>query len=199
VGLTLLEIAGNIAKYSIFGFPKFFGPTILNAKIWFYLHMAGGATAILIGPLQFWKAFRLKYAQLHRRLGKMYIIGSIISVICLVRIFPKLGWAPTMPSQILVTTLWFLSTIAAWWTIKRKNIKAHRQFMARSYLFAFYFVAVREVDYLGKTFFGFTHEDDVWSANSDWFTWVVPFIILEMYQSWWPVAKVNYAAKGKTL
>ncbi len=69
--------------------------------------------------------------------------------------------------------------------------------MARSYLFAFYFVAVRAVDYLAVTFFGFSKEDNVYLANSDWFTWVVPFIILEMYQSWWPVAKVNYRAKGK--
>lgn len=169
----------------------------MNAKIWYYLHIAGGATAILIGPLQFWKAFRLKYAQLHRTLGKMYIIGSIISVIGLVSIFPKFGLSPVMPSQMFVTTLWFLSTIAAWWTIKRKNIKAHRQFMARSYLFAFYFIAVRVISRLAENYFGFSKEDNVYLANSDWFTWVVPFILLEMYQSWWPVAKINYAVKGK--
>ncbi len=71
--------------------------------------------------------------------------------------------------------------------------------MARSYLFAFYFVAVRMIDYVGLNFFGFTHEDNVWLANGDWFTWVVPFILLEMYQSWWPVAKVDYATKRKAL
>jgi uncharacterized membrane protein YozB (DUF420 family) len=135
--------------------------------------------------------------QLHRTLGKIYIIGSIVSVLCLIRIFPKIGWAAPVLSQIVVTTLWLLSTLAAWWTIKRKNVKAHRQFMARSYLFAFYFVAVRMIDYLGVGFFGFSKEDNVYLANSDWFTWVVPFIILEMYQSWWPVAKINYAAKDK--
>jgi uncharacterized membrane protein YozB (DUF420 family) len=91
-----------------------------------------------------------------------------------------------------------LSTIAAWWTIKRKNVKAHRQFMARSYLFAFYFVAVRMIDYMLKNLFGFDTHEDVYLANTDWFTWVVPFIILEMCQSWWPVAKINYAAKGQT-
>jgi uncharacterized membrane protein len=195
VGLTLYFIVAHIIGYSTNGIPEHFGATLMNAKIWFYLHMAGGAMAILLGPLQFWKAFRIKYTQLHRTLGKIYIIGSIISVICLVRIFPEFGWTPTAPSQITVTALWLLSTIAAWWTIKRKNIKAHRQFMARSYLFAFYFVAVRTIDFLGQRFFDYTHEDNVWLANSDWFTWVVPFIILEMYQSWWPVAMVNYITK----
>jgi uncharacterized membrane protein YozB (DUF420 family) len=128
----------------------------------------------------------------------MYIIGSIISVIGLVRIFPKFGGSPVMPSQILVTTLWFLSTIAAWWTIKRKNVKAHRQFMARSYLFAFYFVAVRMIDHLGEKYFGFSKDDNVYLANSDWFTWVVPFLLLEIYQSWWPAAKVDFRAKRLT-
>ncbi len=197
VGLTFYFIVGHAVGYLTNGIPEYFRATLMNKKIWFYPHIAGGAMAILLGPLQFWKAFRIKYLQLPRPLGKIYIIGSIVSVICLVRIFPEFGWTPMMPSQILVTTLWFLSTIAAWWTIKRKNIKAHRQFMARSYLFAFYFVAIRAVDYLGKNFFGFSNDDNVWLANGDWATWVVPFIILEMYQSWWPVAKINYAAKGK--
>lgn len=195
VALTFYFIVGHAVGYLTNGIPKYFGATLIDAKIWFYLHMAGGATAILLGPLQFWKTFRIKYVELHRTLGKIYIISSIVSALCLVRIFPEFGWTPPALSEIVVTTLWFLSTIAAWFTIKRKNIKAHRQFMARSYLFAFYFVAVRAVDYLAVTFFGFSKEDNVYLANSDWFTWVVPFIILEMYQSWWPAAKINYAAK----
>jgi uncharacterized membrane protein len=197
VGLTLLNILGFSLTFIIGGIPKHFGSTLFNAKIWFYLHIAGGTAAILIGPLQFWKTFRVKYVHLHRTLGKIYIIGSLLAAICLIRIFLKFGWGPTSPSQITVTTLWFLSTIAAWWTIKRKNVKAHRQFMARSYLFAFYFVAVRTNDNMANIF-GFDTHGDVYLANSDWFTWVVPFIILEMYQSWWPVAKINYATKGKT-
>jgi hypothetical protein len=71
--------------------------------------------------------------------------------------------------------------------------------MTRSYLFAFYFVAVRMIDYVGQKYFGFSNDDKVWLANGDWFVWVVPFIILEMYQSWWPVANVNYAGKSKAL
>jgi uncharacterized membrane protein len=196
VGLTFYFVGEHAVGYLTNGIPEYFGATFMNNKIWFYLHIAGGALAILLGPLQFWKAFRIKYTPLHRTLGKIYIIGSIVSVICLVRVLPEGGCTACKPSQTIVSALWLLTTIAAWWTIKRKNIKAHRQFMARSYLFAFYFVAVRAIDYLGLRFFGFTHEDNVWLANGDWFTWVVPFIILEMYQSWWPVAKINYAAKG---
>jgi uncharacterized membrane protein len=105
--LTFYFIVGHIVGYSIKGIPDYFGATLLNAKIWFYLHMAGGAMAILLGPLQFWKAFRIRYMQLHRTLGKIYIIGSIVSTLCMVRIFPEFGWTPMMPSLILVTTLWF--------------------------------------------------------------------------------------------
>ncbi len=57
VGLTFYFIVGHIVGYSTNGIPKYFGATLIDAKIWFYLHMAGGATAILIGPLQFGKLF----------------------------------------------------------------------------------------------------------------------------------------------
>jgi uncharacterized membrane protein len=199
VGLTFYFIVGHAVGYSTKGIPDYFGATLMDAKIWFYVHIAGGCLAILLGPLQFWKAFRLKYMQMHGTLGKIYIIGSIVSVICLVRILPEFGCIPCKPSQTIVSTLWLLSTIAAWWTIKRKNIKALRQFMTRSYLFAFYFVAVRMIDYVGQKYFGFSNDDKVWLANGDWFVWVVPFIILEMYQSWWTVANVNYEGKSKAL
>jgi hypothetical protein len=78
IEMTFYFIIAHIVGYATKGIPNYFGPTLMNGKIWFYLHMAGGATAILIGPLQFWKTFRIKYVQLHRTLGKIYIIGSII-------------------------------------------------------------------------------------------------------------------------
>ncbi len=54
-GLTFYFIVGHALGYLTNGIPDYFGATLMNTRIWFYLHIAGGAMAILLGPLQFWK------------------------------------------------------------------------------------------------------------------------------------------------
>jgi uncharacterized membrane protein len=186
VGFTFYFIAGHILKYTTKGIPDFFGDTLWNKRFWFYLHITGGTLAILIGPLQFWKRIRINYKKFHRFAGKLYIIGSILAVIGLIRILPESLCVACRPSQFVVTPLWLACTIAAWVTIRRGNVKGHRQFMARSYLFAFYFVAVRILDMLGENIFSFIKKDAAWYANTDWMVWVVPLLVLEIYQTWLP-------------
>lgn len=195
VGMTLYFIAGHLVKYATKGIPDFFGDTFWNKRVWFYIHIAGGVLAIIIGPLQFWKGIRTNYVSFHRIAGKLYIIGSILAVIGLIRILPDSLCVACRPSQFIVTPLWLVSTIAAWITIKKRNVKAHRQFMARSYLFAFYFVAVRITDSIGETFLPFVKKDSAWYANTDWFVWVVPLIILEIYHAWWPSMNLKQTRK----
>jgi uncharacterized membrane protein YozB (DUF420 family) len=185
----------NVGKFFIKGVPEHYGSTLMDRRLWLYLHIAGGVVVLLLGPLQFWKRFRTANMRLHRIAGKLYIIGSLLATVCLIRLLPYSECRDCIPSQTVVTSLWFLSTIAAWWTIKRKNVKAHKQFMARSYLFAFYFVAIRLIDKVGANFADSLTIDSGLFANTDWFAWVVPLLFLEMYQSWWPVAKVNYTTK----
>jgi uncharacterized membrane protein len=193
--MTMYFIGSHIIKYITIGIPGNFGDTLINNRLWFYIHIGGGTLVLLLGPLQFWKTFRLKYINLHRTLGKIYIIASLVAIICLVRLIADGACIACKTSQITVTSLWFLSTIAAWWTIKRKNIKAHRQFMSRSYLFAFYFVLVRIIDMLGENIFASVKKDSTWYANTDWLAWTIPLLLLEIYQSWWPVAKTDFRLK----
>jgi uncharacterized membrane protein len=192
---TIYFLGSNASKFVRKGVPEHYGSTLMDRKLFIILHIAGGAVALLLGPLQFSKRFRTANMRLHRIAGKLYIIGSLIATVCLIRILPYNECRACIPSQTVVTSLWFLSTIAAWWTIKRKNVKAHKQFMARSYLFAFYFVVIRIIDTVGAIFASSLTINEALFANTDWFAWVVPLLVLEMYQSWWPVAKVNYNTK----
>ena len=76
-------------------------------------------------------------------LGKIYIIGSLLGG------FTALYLGFTQPYQgsivpvILLALVWLFCTTAAWVTIVRKNVQAHRLFMIRSYVLALTFVSLR--------------------------------------------------------
>ena len=44
-------------------------------------HISGGILALLIGPFQFWKAFRDKYRMTHRWMGRIYLSAILIAAI----------------------------------------------------------------------------------------------------------------------
>ena len=55
-------------------------------RFWYYkfplfFHISCGLIAMLIGPFQFWKAFRNKYIRTHRMLGRIYLIAILIGTI----------------------------------------------------------------------------------------------------------------------
>jgi len=58
---------------------------LLNDNLWniaFYGHITLGGLALLIGWLQFSNTLRVKKTELHRILGKIYVISVLISGIC---------------------------------------------------------------------------------------------------------------------
>src|SRR4051794_24838183 len=40
----------------------------------FYLHIVGGGLALLLGPLQFWRALRERARPVHRAVGRVYLV-----------------------------------------------------------------------------------------------------------------------------
>src|SRR5258708_19995171 len=49
----------------------------LFAKPWLDVHIAGAATALLVGPVQFLPWIR-KRRVMHRRLGRVYVVGCLV-------------------------------------------------------------------------------------------------------------------------
>ncbi len=92
----------------------------------------------------------------------------------------------------LLFGFWFFCTAAAWWAIRRRNIKAHRQFMVRSYTAALAFVFIRIFSLLGyDRFFPFLDTLTEKRITGEWLCWVVPFLIIEIYMVWWPVLSLK--------
>lgn len=110
----------------------------------FYIHIIFGGIALLIGWLQFNKKLRLKNLNLHRKIGKVYVISVLLSAISGFYIglhatgglSPKLGFTT-------MALVWFFTTLFAFTTIKNGNVLKHQKLMIYSYAACFSAVTLR--------------------------------------------------------
>jgi len=187
IGLSLYFYIETIVDYAKGYVPENFKRGLFDSKIWFVAHIAGASASLLLGPLQFWPTFRTRYMTWHRRAGKVFIIGSLVGAAGAFRLNMMYACEACRYSLGILSVIWFAATIAAWWAIRNKNVKAHRQFMVRSYTASLAFVFIRLPNFLG---FGstlpFISDERQVQVTYEWLCWVIPFLIIETYMNWWP-------------
>jgi uncharacterized membrane protein len=110
---------------------------------WLVPHGLAGALALFIGPLQFSNRLRQRRLQLHRLLGRLYVISVFVASPISVVIAIKQGPPSILMAAVVQASAWVLTTAAALYCIRRGNIKQHREWMIRSYPFAMVFVFTR--------------------------------------------------------
>lgn len=190
ISLSAYFFYDNVISY-FFGFrSKLFGTTFFQNQIWVSLHMAGGTLILLLGPIQFSDWFRNKFLDLHRFLGKIYLLGAGLAGLSALGISLISSCLPCRVSLFLLAVFMILSSGLAWITIKQHNIKAHRQFMIRSYVCALAFVTVR-IDGIIPLDFLFSNIEDVTFRRTvnEYFFSFVPLIIAEIMMTWLPSIK----------
>lgn len=167
------------------------GETFWNKQFWFVLHLLTALPALVLGPIQFSAWFRKRYIQRHRQLGKIYIIGSLFAGLSALYLGFTLPYQGSILPVIIGSLLWLFMTTAAWITIKRKNVQAHRLFMIRSYVLALTFVSLRilsdAVEHLNILFF--IENQDVRDTTYEWMSWVLPLLATELWIGWMPLLK----------
>jgi len=119
-------------------------------------HTLAGTLALLIGPINFSSRIRRRYLQLHRVLGRIYVISVFVGA------FTGIALAtgrPGLPGTSMQAAAWIVCTVAALITARNRQIAQHRQWMARSYAVTFTFVSSRILNlwprywsHLGDTF-----------------------------------------------
>lgn len=116
---------------------------LLYSQRWMlFPHIAGGATALILGPLQFSSRLRQRNPARHRLFGKIYIGAVTIAV----PMAPMMAWHYPAFFPYSVTTnalLWLITTFAAFATARNRQFGQHRRWMARSYAMASTFVLPR--------------------------------------------------------
>ena len=177
----------------LFGYrsPRF-GETFFNNQFWFGAHILGATCSLFLGPIQFWKKIRTKYLRFHRLTGKIYIVGSLMAAICAFRLtlaFPCVG---CRYSLFPLSALFLLTTLMAWYAIKRRNIEAHRQFMVRSYTCALAFVFVRLIQVIPIGFiFAPIPEPEVQNVVIEWTFSILPLLLVELFMVWIPSLRLR--------
>jgi uncharacterized membrane protein len=103
-------------------------------------HALAGTAALLIGPINFSSRIRQRHLQLHRILGRIYVVSVFLGS------FTGIALAagrPGLPGTSMQAAAWMVCTAAAVITARNRQITQHRQWMARSYAVTFTFVSSR--------------------------------------------------------
>ena len=148
-------------------------------------HVSGGLMALIIGPIQFWKAFRNRYLKTHRLLGRIYLIAILIGVISSTHLSwttaLKIHWTWALSLQGLGLA-WFTTAAMAYISIMRNRIQQHKEWMIRSYVVTFAFVIFRWLN--GSSFFRELGNFIERGPTEIWISWTIPLLITEVILQW---------------
>ena len=177
---------GFISKYVLFYYRHYdaasFDP-YWPRRGWLFLHMNGGALALLMGPWQFWSGLRQRNLAIHRWTGRLYLLGvgaGIVGAIGL-SLTTTFDWGVVNGIRALAIA-WFVTTGMAYFTIRKRLIVLHKEWMIRSYIVTFAFVTFRFLqDYTPLSRVRPLGDRDTTIA---WACWVVPLAVCEMYFQW---------------
>jgi uncharacterized membrane protein len=113
-------------------------------NIGFYTHIVLGGVALLIGWLQFGDKFRNRNLNLHRRIGKVYVIAVLLSSSAGIYIacFATGGWLASA-GFICLGVVWFSTTLMAYIGIRKNQPDLHKRMMIFSYAACFAAVTLR--------------------------------------------------------
>jgi len=148
-------------------------------RYWLLMHMTGGMVALLTGPWQFWTGFRVRYVQLHRWTGRIFLCAVAVGSLGAVRmaIATTFGWAFGF-ALLGLATAWFTTAVMAYYAILKRRIQIHKEWMVRAYVVTFAFVTFRLLNdyYPGARL----QPDGDRAITFGWASWVLPLLFTEV-------------------
>ncbi len=149
-------------------------------------HISCGLIAMIIGPFQFWTAFRNKYIKTHRMMGRIYLIAILIGTISATNLAWTTGykisfsWAFGLQGLALA---WISTALMAYISIMKRRITQHKEWMIRSYVVTlgfFFFRILNNSEFVKSIIPEFTER----GPSIAWFCWAIPLLITEIVLSW---------------
>jgi len=120
---------------------------LIDNTVWhtvFYIHITFGGIAILTGWTQFSKRLRNKYLNIHRMIGKIYVVAVLFSSCAGLYIaFFATGGIICVMGFGALALLWLFTIVKAYTSIRRLDIAEHQKWMIRNYALTFAAVTLR--------------------------------------------------------
>lgn len=180
MALALYYVWRNVGRYLEVR-PETYG-YFWPKRAWLWLHLVGGATAVLLGPLQFVARLRKVYPRAHRWMGRVYLLGILFAAAGatgMVATTP-LGWTTAYAFAVMIFA-WLATGFMALMAVLKGHVEIHRAWMRRNYIITFAFVVFRlagkipglyELGTVAEVFTTF-----------GWMSWVVPLLLGELLVS----------------
>lgn len=106
------------------------------APVWHFMHVLGGATFGILGPIQFGRVLMRKYGQLHRVMGRVFVAaGAMISLssLSLLWHFPDAYSVAVNSGRLLFGIALGAALVMAMLAIRKRDFARHRNWMIRAY------------------------------------------------------------------
>ena len=191
LGLTWLSwtvVAGMAAYFFFTSVPNYFHYDPEHyyyywpKRWWLIAHIGGGTLALTMGLFQFSSALRKRFLNVHRWMGRLYLIGVLVGSIGAAYmgaiVSPLRGFGIALE---FLAGAWALTSLMAYIAVRRRQIAAHREWMTRSYVLTFGFVLFR-LGSRNHVFHSLGHE--VQDVMLVWVCWAIPLLITDVVQRW---------------
>lgn len=153
---------------------------LLHYRIAFFIHVFSAIFVLLAGYTQFSNSIRIKFPKLHRRLGWLYVVVTLLFAGpsgFIIAIYANGG----LSSQIafcLLAFLWMLFTAIALFKIIKKQVSSHKAWMIRSFALALSAITLRTWKYVLVAAFH-PKPMDVYQIVA-WLGWILNLVIAEL-------------------
>ena len=112
-------------------------------KWFFYPHILLGTISLAIGPFQLTKKSK-QNPRLHKMLGKVYAVAIFINILMVPYLsLSATGGIGTMIAFLFLNVLWLWTTSMGVIKATQRKIKAHKEWILRSYAITWVFVTFR--------------------------------------------------------
>jgi uncharacterized membrane protein len=194
LAVGVVFVAKYVFRYYLNYNPAEFDPYWSRRAI-LLVHSPSGLVALLIGPFQFSRRLRQRNLQLHRMLGRTYLIAVLCGSLA------GMGLAVTTTFGVIwgfslfcLALAWITCGAMAFYAIKLRQIAVHQEWMVRTYIVTFGFVTFRLLNDYGPTsrLGAPGQRQDVYI----WASWVVPLMAAEVIMQLRRMRKAGATTRG---
>ncbi len=182
--ITLVVLAIPIALYGL-GFASFapdnpFKARTMGLPLAAWPHFVGGGIALLLGGFQFSVALRTQRPNVHRLLGRIYLLAVFAAGFAGLALATNAHGGPSARIGFgMLALLWLGTGMAAWRAILRRDIDAHQRWMVRSFALTFGAVMLRLQLPVLQIGFGASFDDAYRTVA--WLAWVPNLLFAEWF------------------